>query len=127
MATAARFTGASNSENTSVSFMNDYLAPAYAATIALAIKPTAAKTVIQPAVLTGAVTFTANVGNSTAAPFVGDHIRFYLVSDGTTRTATFGTGFLPTGTLAVTTAKYATIGFEFNGTGWIETGRAVSA
>jgi len=103
--------------------------PAYAATIAVALW--AARTVVQPAQLTGAVTFTtASVGDSTAddqGPFVGDEVEFLLVSDSSTRTATFGTGFQPNGTLAVTTGKYAYISFVFNGVVWQEKGRTVTA
>ena len=126
MATTARFTDSigfidAGKDNTSRILNNQYLTPAYASTIAL--KPYMAYTLVNPAILTGAVTFTATV----VAPFVGDRMTFLLVSDGTTRTATFGTGFLPTGTLAVTTAKNANISFIFNGTAWIETGRAVTA
>lgn len=126
MATTARFTDNigfidAGKDNTDRIRTNQYLTPAYASTIALS--PNTSFLLVKPATLTGAVTFTAAV----TIPYVGDSITFLLVSDGTTRTATFGTGFLPTGTLAVTTAKHATISFIFNGTGWLETGRAVSA
>lgn len=127
MSALPRFTGAKNTENTYVGFAADYQAPVYAATIALAIKPGAAKTLVQPATLTGAVTFTVNVGDANNAPYVGDRIEFLLVPDGSSRVATFGTGFLPTATLSVTTAKFAMISFIFNGTSWIEEGRSVTA
>lgn len=123
MATTTRIPTASEKQkdNTDRIRDNEYIAPDYAATIALL--PSKSYTLVNPAALTGAVTFTAGV----TVPQIGDRMDFLLVSDGTTRTATFGTGFLPTGTFAVTTAKHATIGFIFNGTGWLETGRAVSA
>lgn len=132
MSNKPRFTGAPNEDNTDRRIKNDFKAPAFAATIALAISGLIGRTLVKPAALTGAVTFTVNVtdpqsNDAEDGPFVGDTIEFFLVSDGTTRTATFGTGFLPTGTLAVTTAKYAYIAFKFNGTGYIETSRAVSA
>jgi hypothetical protein len=127
MSTSARFTGAAGKDNTDRNTFNDYQAPAFAATIALVIKPNASNTLIVPATLTGIVTFSANVGTATTPPYIGDTINMLLVSDGTSRVVTFGTGFLPTGTLSVTTAKYATISFVFNGTGWLETSRAVSA
>ena len=127
MATTARFTGLPGKDNTDRIIKNDYQAPAYAATIALAINASCANTLIQPAALTGAATITANVGTATTAPFVGDTMQVMLVSDATTRTVTFGTGFLSAGTLAVTTAKYAVINFVFNGVGWLENGRIVSA
>lgn len=127
MSALARFSGAKNAENTQRQFQNDFQQPAFAATIALAIKGNAAKTVVKPATLTGVVTFTANVGDANNPPYVGDEIEFFLTPDGTTRVATFGTGFLPTATLSVTTAKQAFISFKFNGTAWIETARAVNA
>lgn len=132
MATKPRLTGATNQDNTARLFKNDYQTPAFASSIALAIEGWAAKTIVQPATLTGIVTFTANVadplsGDAANGPFLGDEIEFYLVSDGTSRVVTFSTGFLPTGTLSVTTAKFAKISFKFNGTGWLESGRAVSA
>ena len=132
MATTSRFPGTSltlaneGADNTSRQVTNAFITPAYAATIALGTSGVA-KLVVQPAALTGAVTFTAGVGTSTTPPYVGDIITFLLVSDSTTRTATFGTGFLSTGTLAVTTAKYAIIEFMFNGVDWIEAGRSVTA
>lgn len=127
MSTAARFPGTVNTENTDRGLKRGYQAPAYAATITLAIDVADGYTLVAPAALTGAVTFAVNVGSSTTPPYVGDRIQFLLVSDGTTRTATFGTGFAPNGTLAITTAKYASIDFIFNGTAWIETGRTVTA
>lgn len=130
MATVSRFTGLPNKDNTDRIITNDYQAPAFAATIALSISKS--KTIVKPAVLTGAVTFTANVvapltGLAADGPFVGDSIEFYFTPDGTSRVVTFGTGFLPTATLSVTTAKFAVIVFKFNGTAWLEVSRAVSA
>lgn len=127
MSALPRFTGAKNTENTYVSFAADYQAPVFASTIAIAIKQQVAKTLIQPATLAGAVTFTIGVGDANNPPYVGDRVEFLLVSDGTSRVATFGTGFLPTATLSVTTAKFAMISFIFNGTSWIEEGRSVTA
>ncbi|KAA2242805.1 hypothetical protein F0L74_09765 [Chitinophaga agrisoli] len=130
MATTARFTnnvGVINQgkDNTDRIRTNEYLTPDFAATIAIA--PTKSYTLVKPGTLTGAVTFTAGVGTSTTAPYVGDTMTFILIPDGTTRVATFGTGFLPTGTLSVTTAKTANISFIFDGANWEETGRSVSA
>lgn len=133
MSAVSRFSGLPQDDNTNSRVKNDYQAPAYAATIALLVAGCNAKTMVVPATLTGAVTFSVNVVDSLSGlakngPFVGDELELFLVSDGTTRTATFGTGFLPvTTTLAVTTLKFARIAFKFNGTGWLESGRAVSA
>lgn len=130
MSTAARYTNGigpinEGTDNTDRIRNNQFLQPVFAASIALSVF--AAFTLIQPAVLTGVVTFTVNVGDANNGPYVGDRIQFLLTPDGTTRVVTFGTGFLPTATLSVTTAKYATISFVFNGTSWIEEGRAVTA
>lgn len=125
-----RFTGKPNEENTERAIKRGFLAPAFAATIALAaagFSAINAHHLVVPAVLSGAVTFTAPVGSATTGPYVGDTIEFLLTPDGTTRVVTFGTGFAPNGTLSVTTAKYASISFVFNGTAWIEKGRTVTA
>lgn len=125
--TTARFTGAANKDNTERIVKNDYQAPAYAASIALAIKPSCAKTLVVLA-LTGALTLTIGVGTSTTPPYVGDEVTVLAASDGTSRIITFSTGFLPTaGTFSVTTAKHASITFIFNGTGWLEKSRSISA
>jgi len=130
MANTSRFSSNPAKENTARVLTYDYQTPAYAGAIALTVRE--ANTTIKPGTLTGNPTFSVNVvsaltSSANDGPFIGDTITFHLASDGTTRTATFGTGFLPTGTLAVTTGKYAIIKFEFNGTGWIEAFRAVSA
>lgn len=130
MSTLPRISGAVNADNTFSVLAGDYQAPAFASTIAILIKQQAAKTLIKPATLTGITTISINVGDDTAddvGPYVGDEVAFFLVSDGTSRVVTFGTGFLPNGTLSVTTAKFAHISFKFNGAAWIETGRVVTA
>ncbi|MEB0264073.1 hypothetical protein, partial [Mucilaginibacter sp. 10I4] len=101
-------------ENTFAALAGDFQTPAFAATIALVIGAQMAKTIIAPVVLTGSVTFTANVDT----PLIGDRIEFLLTPDGTTRVVTFGTGFASTGPLSVTTGKYASAQFVFNGTIW---------
>ena len=130
MSTSARFTNGQGpinegTENTDILRNNQFLTPAFAATIALAVY--ASYTLVQPAVLTGVVTFSVNVGSASTGPYVGDKIDFLLTPDGTSRVVTFGTGFAPNGTISVTTAKFASISFMFNGTSWIETGRTVTA
>lgn len=129
MSTSARFNDGLSTfpglDNTDRIRNNAFLQPAYTSTIA--IVPQTSYILVKPATLTGAVTFTIGVGSTTTPPYVGDKVEFLLVSDGTTRTATFGTGFTSTGTLAVTTAKYASISFMFNGTNWQEVGRVVTA
>jgi|GEM_PF-1514931 len=134
MSTLSRFplsTGANpffKKDNTHRVLTGDFQTPAFASSIALNLS--AFETIIQPATLTGAVTFTANVGDGAASengPFVGDYVQFLLQSDGTTRTVTFGTGFAVNGTFAVTTGKYGSIGFMFNGTVWVELSRTITA
>lgn len=110
-------------ENTFAALAGDFQQPAFASTIALVIGASMAKTIVAPATLTGVVTFTVNVDT----PLIGDRIEFLFVPDGTTRVVTFGTGFTPTGTLSVTTAKFATAQFVFNGTTWLQEGSAVTA
>lgn len=130
MSTLSRFTGKPKDDNTFRVLSGDYQNPAYAANIALAIKQNAFETIVQPGVLTGPVTFSANVGDGTAddaGPFVGDSITFLLVSNGVTQTATFGTGFAVNGAFAVTTGKYGCICFVFNGTVWQEISRTITA
>jgi hypothetical protein len=50
-----------------------------------------------------------------------------FLADGTGRTVTFGTGFAPSATLAITASKHASASFVFNGALWMETGRAIQA
>lgn len=125
-----RFTGLKNKENTERAIKRGYLAPVFAATLslsALGYDSINAYHLVNPGVLTGAVTITAPVGTATTGPMVGDELEFLFTPDGTTRVVTFGTGFAPNGTLSVTTAKYATAVFIFNGTVWVEKGRTVTA
>jgi hypothetical protein len=129
MSTLARISGEVNQDNTFAALMGDYQTPAYAATIAILTKKTSATTIVQPATLTGAVTFTVNVGDDTAddiAPYIGDEILFLLTA-ASTEVATFSTGFAPAGTLSVTGTKYASIKFIFSGTVWQEVHRTETA
>jgi hypothetical protein len=126
MATRSRFTGLPKDDNTDRILKNNYLTPAYAATIALLINGLDAKTIIKPAALTGAVTFTVNVADSVSGdadngPFVGDILEFHLTADSTSRVVTFSTGFSANGTLTVTGSSTAIIVFKFNGTAWQQT------
>ncbi len=124
MSTLPRLTGAKNSGSTLASLSASYQTPAYAATIALLIPYQSAKTIVQPAVLTGAVTFTVALPTALAddnAPFVGDIIEFQLTADSTARIVTFGSGFTSTGTLTVAASASATISFKFNGTTYLQT------
>lgn len=131
MSTSARYTNNTGVINAGTDntdrIRNNQALIGIASTSPIAIVPYASNTLVQPVALTGATTITIGVGTSTTAPYVGDVVDFLLVSDGTTRTVTFSTGTLPNGTLAVTTAKTASISFMFNGTAWQETRRTVTA
>lgn len=127
MATTARFAGNANEDNTARGIKFGYQAPAYAASIAIATKETDAKTLVNVAQLTGALTLTIGVGTSTTPPHVGDEVRFLFRSDGTNRVVTFGTGFVSSGTLTVTANKFASVLAVFNGTAWQVVSREITA
>src|SRR3954471_6964217 len=122
MSTSARFTGAANKANTGSGSFNDYQAPAYAASIAIATKAVANKTLVQPGQLTGALSLTIGVGSATTPPMVGDEVKFLFAADGTNRVVTFSTGFATSGTLTVVASKKGTASFMFDGVAWVETG-----
>jgi len=126
MSTTARFTGSAGTDNTDRRAYNDYQAPAYAASIAIATKDYASNTLVK-ITLTGALTLTIGVGTSTTAPFVGDTVRFLIKSDASIRIVTFSTGFQPSGTLTTVASKTVSAEFMFDGTGWQEMSRAIQA
>lgn len=125
--TVARFTGTTKTDNTERMVKRDYQTPAYAATIALTIKPTAAYTLAKCAQLTGAASITANVGSSTAPPYVGDELVMMFETDGTQRVVTFSTGFVSSGTLTIPANKKATVIAFFDGAAWRVTAREITA
>ncbi|RYD57015.1 MAG: hypothetical protein EOP56_09415 [Sphingobacteriales bacterium] len=125
MATTSRFAGGENNDNTYRILTHQDQAPAYAASIAITTKEYS--TTVMPAQLTGALTLTIGVGTSTTAPMKGDIVRFVFSADGTNRVVTFSTGFQSAGTLTVVASKFGSASFMFNGTAWIETGRALTA
>jgi hypothetical protein len=74
------------------------------------------------------LTTTSAVGNSTLTPGTispaGQQIQVLILGDASaSRTITFGTGFLATGTLATVTSKTVVIDFTSNGTAYVEAGR----
>jgi len=95
--------------------------PAYASTVS--ITPNASKTYVQPATLTGAMTI--NCVDTLCQEF--DEVTFVLKSDTTSRTVTFGTNFVSAGTIAPAISKSAVISFVYDGTNFVEKGRAVQA
>lgn len=125
--TTARFSGAKNTENTYVGLRADYQLLAYAASIACVVKQGVAETLFQIAALTGALSLTINVGSATLDPQVGDVAQFLFLSDASIRVITFSTGFKTAGTLSTVASKKAFISFMFDGTDWVEQGRAICA
>jgi len=125
MATKARLTGAANTNNQAA--LGDFQTPAYAASIAIATKMAVKDTVVRVGTLTGNLSLTIGVGSSTTHPYAGDTITCLFLADGSNRTVTFSTGFTPSATLVVTASKRASASFMFDGTSWVETGRAIGA
>lgn len=124
MSTTARYPLVTkpNEDNTGRIITVEYQAPAYAASIAL--KLNAAKTYVKVAQLTGALSITAE----TTRPQIADEMTIMFNADGTQRTVTFSTGFSPSAaTLVIPISKQAAITFVFDGTSWVETGRAIAA
>lgn len=124
MSTNARYplTTRPNEDNTGRIITNDYIAPVYAASIAL--KLSAAKTYVKVGLLTGALTLTAE----TTRPLIGDELVVMFLADGTNRTVTLSTGLTGSAaTIVVTASKQATYTAIFDGTSWVETGRAIGA
>jgi hypothetical protein len=111
-----------NQDNTGRIVTLDYQAPAYAATISPAI--TAMKTVVGPIALTGALTFNPSKANS----FIGDKLTV-MFTNGTAGAlvVTAGANCSTSGTLSVGIGKKGTLSFMFDGTTWVETGRAATA
>lgn len=117
----ARFGILPNEDNTGRVITNDIKEPAYASTISLT--PNASKTYVNPAVLTGAMTI--NCVDTLCQKY--DEITFILKSDTTSRTVTFGTNFVSAGTIAPAISKSASISFVYDGTNFVEKGRALQA
>lgn len=88
----------------------DVQTPAYLATLPVSI--TNLMTIINPAVLTGAMTVNLTIDQGIKA---GARIVFTALSDTTARTVTFGTGF-KSPTLAGVISKTKSIEFVYDGT-----------
>jgi hypothetical protein len=130
MSTLSRFPGGAGKDNTSRILTNDVQSPAYASSLVVTVKK--ANTLVTPGTLTGNLSLTANVGTAgpvadDVAPFKGDYLEFIFTSDASIRTITFSTGFASAGTLATVASKKAFIAFVFDGTAWVEAGRAIGA
>lgn len=118
-ATAPRFGTTKNKDNTGRVLTYGYIAPVYAATIA--ITPNYFDLVVKPETLTGALTINLDVTSAR----VGDRIECLFLSDGTGRVVTFGTGFASSGTLTLILSKRGSASFVFDGVAYVETGRAI--
>ena len=129
MSILARFTSATGPiaqgvENTDIIRDNQFLKPAFAATLNLV--PTKSLTIVQPADLTGAVTINMAVGSAATAPFVADRlIAMFTSAPGAV--ITFGTGTLSAGTLIIPATKTANVTFVFYGAAWCESSRTITA
>jgi hypothetical protein len=128
MSTAARFTGAKNTDNTGRAAQRDYQKLAVTAPTNLAAIPNAAHTLFDLSVAVATPTINIAVGSATTAPFVGDTAQLIITPDATTRVITWGTGFIPTATtLSATASKVSTVNLLFNGAGWLITGTSTAA
>lgn len=139
MATASRY-APFNSENSGQGLLYEYQAPVQtAATTIVNLATTKAQTVVQINGLSAAFTINAAVGSNGVAPFnipngsglpvvapyAGDGMQMLIYSLAGT-TITFGTGFsVSAATLIVSATKRNSISFIFDGTVFVETGRAV--
>jgi len=84
----------------------------------------AARHIVTPAQLTGALTLNAT---AVTKAIVGDEYVFHFSTDGTQRVVTFGTNILSSGTITIPANKTATARGFFNGTSICITGREISA
>jgi hypothetical protein len=91
----------------------DVQTPAYASTIAITVNDLA--TIVEPATLTGNVTFT--VAN-TDGILAGAELVIQVACDATPRTITFGTGFSASAITGVASKKTTCV-FKYDGTNWI--------
>ena len=117
----ARFGITKNEDNTGRVITHDIKEPAYSAT--LSINANASKTYVTVGALTGALTLNAVVTNSQKY----DELFVNFTASGANRVVTFGTNFASSGTLTVVSAKYGSAHFVYNGTAWLEFGRALTA
>lgn len=97
----------------------------YAATLAIAAASlNNGHTIYQPDTLTGALTLNLTAVTSSR---IGDRLTVLLLSDGTGRVVTFGTNIATSGTLTLVASKRGSATFMFDGTKFVETGRAIEA
>jgi hypothetical protein len=121
MPNSSRIVPGVNQDNTGRTIVYDYQAPAYAATLSPVV--TAARTTVGPVALTGAATFNPSIAQS----YIGDELTT-LFSNGTAGilVVTNGANIASVGTLSVAAGKKGSITFVFDGSLWVETGRAAT-
>lgn len=101
--------------------VDDVQTPVYGASIAITTTKKNTKVIVGQ--LTGALTLTAVLTNALA----GDTLAILFGTDGTQRVVTFSTGLASVGTLTIPASKFGSTSFCYDGTEWVETGRAITA
>lgn len=100
-------------------------AVAFASTLAIAAASLNHDNVVYaPVALTGALTLNITAVTSSK---IGDRLTVLLLSDSTGRVVTFGTNIATVGTLTLIASKRGSCSFTFDGTKYVETGRAIEA
>ncbi len=93
------------------------VAPAYAATMVID----------ENAGMFQQITMTGNLALNTVGPGVpGQELTIEFAASGGTRTATLGSNFRPTGTVAPTVGTSIVVEFKSNGTDFLEVGRSAA-
>lgn len=118
-ATTPRFGTSKNSDNTGRVLTYGYSAISYDDTVTVA--PNAYETIYKYTTLTGNCIIYATETKCR----VGDKVYFlFNLASGGARTVTFGTGFTASATMVVDSAQAASVTFMYNGSNFIEIGRA---
>jgi hypothetical protein len=118
-AQSPRFGTTSRQDNTGRVLTYGYAAISYDDTVT--VVPNAYETIYKYTTLTGNSLVYATETNAK----IGDKVYFlFNLGSGGARTVTFGTGFIASATLVVDSAQAATITFMYNGSDYIEIGRA---
>jgi len=106
--------GASEVKNEVLFPFTEKQAPAYAATLAVAVKQM--QTFLQPEQLTGAATVNLTI-DAQVTPGATLHLK--LSADGTNRAVTLGTGFAGLATVTVKASTTACVSFVYDGSAFV--------
>lgn len=106
--------GASAQKNEVLFPFSEKKTPAYAATLAVAVKQM--DTFVQPEELTGAVTINLTI-DAQVTPGAKLHLK--LTADGTGRAVTLGTGFAGLASITVKASTTACVSFVYDGTAFV--------